>query len=72
MGGLLRRHPAAARLCPDYTVERFGDSAELADELLEVALDGRKRATAELVEEFGVNGIPFRAAVWPPRRQATV
>jgi uncharacterized protein YhfF len=32
--------------------ERFGDSAELADELLELVRNGPKRATAGLVAEF--------------------
>lgn len=45
-------HPAAVAACPDYTVETFGDSAELADALLEVVLSGRKRATAELLADF--------------------
>ena len=33
-------------------VEQFGDSAELADELLGLVLAGRKRATATLAAEF--------------------
>lgn len=33
-------------------IERFGDSAELADELLELVLRGQKRATAEAVAGF--------------------
>lgn len=33
-------------------VERFGDSAELADELLHLVLHGPKRATAGAVAEF--------------------
>jgi uncharacterized protein YhfF len=48
--------PAAVAVCPEHTVERFGDSAELADELLGLVLDGRKRATAELVGEFRARG----------------
>lgn len=52
-------HPTAIRACPDHTVERFGDSVELADELLALVIEGRKRATAELVEEFVVNGDPL-------------
>ncbi|OII23528.1 ASCH domain-containing protein [Frigoribacterium sp. MCBA15_019] len=43
----------------DYTVEHFGDTARLADELLEVVLSGRKRATAELVSEFAHRGDPL-------------
>ncbi|KAE8762897.1 ASCH domain-containing protein [Georgenia thermotolerans] len=49
-------HPAAVRACPDYTVERFGDSAELADALLGLVIDGPKRATAELVAAFAAAG----------------
>ena len=44
--------PAAAQASPDYTVDRFGDSAELADELLRLVVEGRKRATSTLVAEF--------------------
>jgi uncharacterized protein YhfF len=43
----------------DYTMEHFGDTARLADELLEVVLSGRKRATAELVSEFAHRGDPL-------------
>ena len=45
-------HPHAAAGAPDYTVEYFGDSPRLADELLRAVTHGPKRATAELVEEF--------------------
>nr|WP_050761784.1 ASCH domain-containing protein [Beutenbergia cavernae] len=48
--------PAAVAACPEYTVERFGDSAALADELLSWVLGGGKRATSELVAEFGARG----------------
>lgn len=43
----------------DYTVEHFGDTAGLADELLDIVLTGRKRATAELVSEFAHRGDPL-------------
>ncbi|WP_423918893.1 ASCH domain-containing protein [Frigoribacterium sp. 2-23] len=43
----------------DYTVEHFGDSAKLADELLQIVLSGTKRATAELVSEFTHRGDPL-------------
>jgi uncharacterized protein YhfF len=46
-------HPEAAALDADYVVDRFGDSAELADELLSLVTHGPKRATAELAAEFG-------------------
>src|SRR5262249_50869037 len=35
-----------------YIVASFGDSAALADELLELVLSGRKRATASLVRDY--------------------
>jgi uncharacterized protein YhfF len=41
------------------TVERFGDSAALADELIELVLDGTKRATAGLVVDFAHEGEPL-------------
>lgn len=44
--------PEAVRLCSDYTVERFGDSAVLADGLLRAVTEGAKRATSELADEF--------------------
>ncbi|MFE4833446.1 ASCH domain-containing protein [Arthrobacter sp. NPDC056691] len=44
--------PEAVRLCGDYTVERFGDSVALADELLRAVTEGAKRATSELADEF--------------------
>ncbi|MFS0704935.1 ASCH domain-containing protein [Cellulomonas sp. 179-A 9B4 NHS] len=50
-------HPAAAR--DGYVVDRFGDSAALSDALLAVVLDGRKRATAELVTEFAARDEPL-------------
>ena len=40
----------------DGPVERFGDSAELADELLDLVLHGPKRATAGSVAAFGACG----------------
>lgn len=40
-------------------VERFGDSAELADELIDLVLNGPKRATAALVAEFAAEGQPL-------------
>lgn len=48
--------PELAGVCPEYTVEHFGDSAGLADELLNLVLSGEKRATAELVSEFAARG----------------
>jgi uncharacterized protein YhfF len=40
-------------------VECFGDSAELADELLDLVLHGPKRATAGAVAEFELEGAPL-------------
>ncbi|QLD12299.1 ASCH domain-containing protein [Microbacterium oleivorans] len=51
-------HPEATIASEEYTVEHFGDSARLADELLEIVLSGRKRATAELVADFVAHGDP--------------
>lgn len=45
-------HPDAVRLCAEYSVERFGDSAELADALLREVIHGSKRATSTLAREF--------------------
>lgn len=52
-------HPAAVRVCPEYTVEHFGDSARLADELLREVTHGAKRATAELASAFAAGGDPL-------------
>lgn len=49
-------HPRAVAAAPDHTVDRFGDSAELSDELLDLVLHGPKRATADLVAEFVARG----------------
>ena len=40
-------------------VERFGDGAALADELLGLVLAGTKRATAGLVADFAADGEPL-------------
>lgn len=42
-------------------VSPFGDSAELVEELLELALIGQKRATAGSVAEFAARGAPLPA-----------
>lgn len=49
-------HPDAVRVCPEYTVEHFGDSARLADELLLEVTHGAKRATSELAAAFTAAG----------------
>lgn len=51
--------PALEAEDADYTVEHFGDTARLADQLLGVVLSGTKRATAELVSEFAYRGDPL-------------
>jgi uncharacterized protein YhfF len=37
---------------PDITIVQFGDSAELADELVGLVLAGEKRATASLMSDY--------------------
>ena len=49
-------HPDVVRTCPEYTVEHFGDSARLADELLRDVTHGAKRATSALAAEFAADG----------------
>ncbi|MEU4426986.1 ASCH domain-containing protein [Actinoplanes sp. NPDC024001] len=51
--------PDAAAAAPDYTVERFGDSPQLADDLLALVLAGIKRATSSLVADFSAEGTPM-------------
>jgi len=48
----LAAHPDAATLAPDCAVEFYGDSSELADELLALVIEGTKRATAGLVDDY--------------------
>jgi uncharacterized protein YhfF len=62
---------AAAQMWADYraahpevpdeplVAEAFGDSPELADELLAFVLDGPKRATAGMVADFVAEGEPL-------------
>ncbi|MCC3300710.1 ASCH domain-containing protein [Arthrobacter sp. zg-Y895] len=51
--------PARAAAAGEYTVEAFGDSPALADELLALVLDGRKRATSSHVAEYVAEGEPL-------------
>jgi len=51
--------PDAVAACPEYTVEHFGDSERLADELLACVLEGEKRATSGLVAEYVAEGQPL-------------
>jgi uncharacterized protein YhfF len=48
--------PEAVRACPEHTVGWFGDSVALSNELLQLVLRGRKRATASLVADFAADG----------------
>lgn len=52
---------AATRTSPDvrWDAWRFGDSDDLADELLALVVNGPKRATAELVSTFEADGEPL-------------
>jgi uncharacterized protein YhfF len=52
-------HPEAVAAADDWTVEYFGDSPALANELLALVLDGTKRATAALVVEFIAENEPL-------------
>jgi uncharacterized protein YhfF len=52
-------HPERASVDDAHPVERFGDSSELADELIDLVLHGPKRATAGLVADFAVDGEPL-------------
>jgi uncharacterized protein YhfF len=52
-------HPARAAVDDEHPVEAFGDSVELADELIGLVLHGPKRATAGLVADFAVEGEPL-------------
>ncbi len=58
--------PDAVAGAPEHTIEHFGDSARLADELLDIVLSGRKRATAELVADFVArgDGLPRVGSHW--------
>ncbi|MEU7907987.1 ASCH domain-containing protein [Actinoplanes sp. NPDC049118] len=51
--------PSAAQACPDYTVDRFGDSAELADQLLDLVMQGTKRATSAHFDGIVNGGDPL-------------
>jgi uncharacterized protein YhfF len=52
-------HPAAVAAGAEHTVEQFGDSAELADELLGLVLSGPTRATAALAADFAAEDQPL-------------
>ncbi len=52
-------HPAQAIDAEPPSVERFGDNPTLTDALLDLVLNGEKRATATLVKEFEAEGQPL-------------
>jgi uncharacterized protein YhfF len=52
-------NPAVATADDEHPAECFGDSRELADELIDLVLHGPKRATAGLVADFAVEGEPL-------------
>jgi uncharacterized protein YhfF len=43
---------ATGNVAADYTVVAFGDTAAMADELIALAISGRKRATASLLRDY--------------------
>ncbi|GAA1869746.1 hypothetical protein GCM10009715_15980 [Paeniglutamicibacter psychrophenolicus] len=59
-------HPEAVRLCAEYSVERFGDSVELADALPHEVIPGSKCATSTLAREFPDDGesLPRLGSHW--------
>jgi len=59
-------HPEVPLTDPAYTVDHFGDSARLCDELLEIVLSGQKRATAELLSAFddAPEEVPVEGSHW--------
>lgn len=65
-GAYAAAHPEAVAGSPEYTVEHFGDTKRLANELLGIVLNGRKRATAELVADFIARGdqVPRIGSHW--------
>ena len=52
-------HPQRAWAGDEHPAECFGDSAELADELIDLVLHGPKRATAGLVADFAAEEEPL-------------
>lgn len=59
-------HPEQVHEQEEPPAEYFGDSAELADELIDLVLQGPKRATAALVAEFadGSEQLPRIGSHW--------
>ena len=58
----LARHPKADTELT--AVEQFGDSAQMADDLAALVLDGTKTATASLVAEYEDSELPRAGAFW--------
>lgn len=46
----------------DYSVVAFGDSVEMADELVALVISGRKRATTSLLREYATGADPLPQA----------
>lgn len=59
-------YPQSVRASSEYTVEHFGDSQRLADSLLQLVINGKKRATSELVADFVARGdqVPRIGSHW--------
>lgn len=55
----LRAHPNESSWTSELVAEFFGDSPEMADELLALVLAGTKRATAGTVRDFEREGQPL-------------
>jgi uncharacterized protein YhfF len=55
-GEYVAAHPERAAIDDEHPAECFGDSRELADELIDLVLHGPKRATAGLVADFAAEG----------------
>jgi uncharacterized protein YhfF len=58
-GDYVAASAGTAAIGNEHPAERFGDSTELADELIELVLHGPKRATAGLVADFVAEGQPL-------------
>ena len=53
---------ATGNIDTDYTVETFGDSVAMADELVALVMSGRKRATASLLRDYATADDPLPQA----------
>lgn len=59
-------HPDRMAACDSYVIDRFGDSLELNNQLMDLVLTGTKTATAALVAEFTWAGeqLPVIGSHW--------